>query len=137
MVKQKKEKGKFEVRGIHKPIIAAGDLTHAGSGLWFRRSRSYMFSKSKADEIAGRMEANLAEKDIIDIEKRRGGFEIRVEPDSINAMTSPHPHGEAGGPTLEAAPEAAQMLKTKPMPVYGQSRDRGARNDAPALPRLV
>ena len=44
--------GKFEVRDIHKPIIAAGDLTDGGSGLWFHRNKSYIITKEKADEIA-------------------------------------------------------------------------------------
>ena len=49
--------GKFEVRDVHKPIIAAGDLTDGGSGLWFHRSRSYIITKEK--EKAAKTTANL------------------------------------------------------------------------------
>ena len=64
--------GKFEVRDIHKPIIAAGDLTDAGSRLWFHRSRTYIITKDKADDIAGWMDANLATKDEVCQEGERG-----------------------------------------------------------------
>ena len=100
---------KFEVRDIHTPIIAAGDLTDGGSGLWFHRNKSYIITKEKADEIAYWLDANHSTKDVIEVEKRRGVFEIHVEPGSINALSSPRPHGDAEGPMLDAVPEGAQI----------------------------
>ena len=79
--------GKVVVRDIHKPIIAAGDLTDAGSGLWFHRTKSYIITREKADDIAKWMASNLSGGEVINVEKQRGVFEIRVQAGIINAFT--------------------------------------------------
>ena len=41
-----------------------------------------------------------------------------MQADSINAIEDEDPHTDAEGPLIDAAPEEAQVPKTKPTPVY-------------------
>ena len=71
--------GNFDVRDVSRPIVAAGELTDGGQGLWFHRDQSYIISQTRADEIAEWMKDEVRNGEKIYVDKRKGVFEVPIQ----------------------------------------------------------
>ena len=106
---------KLKVRDILKQTAAAGDPTHTGE-LRPPRSRSYVITKEKTDEIALQTGADLMTRDASETEKRCRTFEILVEPDPTTTLATSRPREGVGGTPLDAAPKESQLNRTRTAP---------------------
>ena len=69
--------GRFDVKGVSKPIMAAGSVVDAGHGVWLHRGGSMIIHADRAEQIHGSV-ARLAEGKTIDLERQRGIFVMRL-----------------------------------------------------------